>query len=62
MLGLKETVDWLAIVNGVRWYAYVLRRDENIVLTGSGSEWQKKTRMVKKGLEDSSGRGWRRLV
>ena len=23
MLGLKETTDWLATVNGVRWYGMV---------------------------------------
>ena len=32
MLGLKETIDWLATANGVRWYEYVLRRDDDSVL------------------------------
>ena len=32
MLGLKETIDRLAIANGVRWYGYVLRKDDNSVL------------------------------
>ena len=32
MLGLKETIDWLATANGVRWYGHVLRRDDDIVL------------------------------
>ena len=32
MLGLKETIDWLATVNGVRWYRHVLRRDDDSVL------------------------------
>ena len=32
MLGLKETIDWLATANGVRWYGHVLRRDHNSVL------------------------------
>ena len=32
MLGLKETVDGLAKANGVRWYVYVLRRDDGSVL------------------------------
>ena len=32
MLGLKETTDRLATVNGVRWYGHVLRRDEYSVL------------------------------
>ena len=32
MLGLKETIDWLATVNEVRWYGHVLRRDDDSVL------------------------------
>ena len=32
MLGLKETLDQLATVNGVRWYGHVLRRDDESVL------------------------------
>ena len=33
MIGLKETIDWLATANGVRWYGYVLRRrDDDSVL------------------------------
>ena len=32
MLGLKETIDRLATVNGVRRYGHVLRRDDNSVL------------------------------
>ena len=32
MLGLKETIDRLATINGVRWYGHVLRRDDNSVL------------------------------
>ena len=32
MLGLKETIDWLAIANEVKWYGHVLRRDDNSVL------------------------------
>ena len=32
MLGLKETIDWLATANGVRWYGHVLRKDDNSVL------------------------------
>ena len=30
--GLKETVDWLATANRVRWYGHVLRRDDNSAL------------------------------
>ena len=32
MLRLKETIDWLATANGVRWYGDELRRDDNSVL------------------------------
>ena len=32
MLGLKETIDRLAIANGIRWYGHVLRRDDDSVL------------------------------
>ena len=32
MLGLKETIDQLATVNGVRWYGHVLWRDDNSIL------------------------------
>ena len=28
MLGLKEIVNGIATVNGVRWYGYVVRRDD----------------------------------
>ena len=32
MLGLKKTVVQMAKANGVRWYGYVLRRDDGHVL------------------------------
>ena len=32
VLGLRETIDGLAKANGVRWYGYVLRREEDNVL------------------------------
>ena len=32
MLELKETIDRLAIVNRVRWYGHVLRRNDDSVL------------------------------
>ena len=32
MLELKETIDRLATVNGVRWHGHVLRRNDNSVL------------------------------
>ena len=32
MLGLKETLDRMAKANGVRWYGYVIRRDDSLIL------------------------------
>ena len=32
LLGLKDTLDGLARVSGVRWYGHVLRRDDGDVL------------------------------
>ena len=32
MLGLDETIDQLAMANGVRWYGHVLRREDGHVL------------------------------
>ena len=32
MLGLKETIDQLAMANSVRWYGHVLRRENDHVL------------------------------
>ena len=32
MLGLKETVVQMAKASGVRWYGYVLRRDDGHIL------------------------------
>ena len=31
-MGLKETIDRLATVNGVTWYGHVLRRDDDNIL------------------------------
>ena len=31
-LGLKETLDRMAKVNGVRWYEHVIRRDNDNIL------------------------------
>ena len=31
MLGLKETIDRLATMNGFRWYGHVLRKDDDSV-------------------------------
>ena len=35
MLGLKETIDQLAMANSVRWYGQVLRREDGHVLRRS---------------------------
>ena len=32
MLGLKETIDWLATGNGVRCHGHQLRKDDDSVL------------------------------
>ena len=32
MLGLKETLDRMAKVNGVRWYGYLIRRGDDSIL------------------------------
>ena len=32
MPGLKETIDQIAIANGIGWYGHVLRRDDDYVL------------------------------
>ena len=32
MLGLKETIDQLAMANSVRWYGHVLRREDGHVV------------------------------
>ena len=32
MLRLKETVDWLATANTVKWYGHVLRKDDDSIL------------------------------
>ena len=31
MSELKETIDWLATANGVRWYGHVLRRNDSVL-------------------------------
>ena len=32
MLGLKETIDQLAMANSVHWYGHALRREDGLVL------------------------------
>ena len=43
MLGMKETIDQLAIANGVRWYGHVLRKAVDFEIEG-----QRKKRRLKK--------------
>ena len=60
MLGLKETIHWLATANGVRWYGHVLRRDGNSVLRVALNlevTRQEKARTTKEDLEEAGGRG-----
>ena len=57
MLGLKETFDEMAKVNGVLWYEHVVRRDDDNVL--------KKVFMLKVNGQRNRGRSkhkWRRQV
>ena len=37
MLGLRETIDWLATANGVRWNGHELRDDNSVFEGCSGS-------------------------
>ena len=60
MLGLKKTIDQLATANGVKWYAHVLRRDDdsvfkvvlNLEVSGKRKQgqpkktWKKQRRLV----------------
>ena len=32
MLGMKETLDRMAMANGVKWYGHVIRRDDDNIL------------------------------
>ena len=57
MLGLNETIDYLAMANRVRWYGHVLRIEDGHVLTRAldfGVEVQRK-----KGRPN---RTWKKLV
>ena len=56
MLGLKETVVQMAKGNGVRWYGYVLRRDDGHVLRKALQfevKGKRKRGRPKKRLEDA---------
>ena len=61
MLGLKETIDQLAMANSVRWYGHVLRREDGHILRRALNyevEGQRKKgrprRMWKKLVEEES--------
>ena len=61
MLGLKETIDQLAMASSVHWYGHVLRRDDCHVLRKALDfefEGQRKKvspkRMWKKQVEEES--------
>ena len=59
MLGLNEAIDQLAMVNSVRWYGHVLRREDGVVLRraldieveGQRRKWRLK-RIWKKQVEE----------
>ena len=58
MLGLKETIDQLAMANSVHWYGHVLRREDGHVLRRALDfevEGQRK-----KGSQRGHGKGWMR--
>ena len=51
MLGLKETIDRLAMTNSVHWYGHVLRREDVHVLRSAlyfEDECQRKNRRPKR--------------
>ena len=60
MLGLKETLDRIAKANGVRWYGYVIRGDDNnivkkaMMLEVNGKRKQGRPKMTRrKQVEES---------
>ena len=60
MLGLKETVVQMAKANGVRWYGYVLGRDDGHVLRKVFEfevKGQEEAMTTKEDVEDASGEG-----
>ena len=61
MLGLKVTIDRLAIANGVRWYGHVLRRDDDSVLrVALDLKVARESEDHEKDLEEASGGGYRK--
>ena len=64
MLGLKETIDQLAMVNSVHWHGHMLRREDGHVLRRAlefEAEGQRKKgrpeRMWKKQVDEESMKG-----
>ena len=53
MLGLKETIDQLAMANSVRWYGHVLRRALDFEVEGERKKGRPK-RTWKKQVEEES--------
>ena len=59
MLGLKETADQMAKVNGVRWYGHVLRRNDTHVLR-KALEFEVRARGSEDDQRRRGRRTWRR--
>ena len=57
MLGLSETMDQFAMVNSVRWYGHLLRREDGHVFLRALDIWVEGQK-IKEGRR---GRGKRRL-
>ena len=68
MLGLKETIDQLAMANSVRWFGHILRREDGHLLRraldfevdGQRKKLRPKRRWKKKFEEESVKGGLRR--
>ena len=68
MLGLNETIDQLAMANGVCWYGHVLRKYDyhvlrralNFEVEGQGKKWRPKRTRGKQVEEESVKVGLRR--
>ena len=58
MLGLKETIDRLATANEVKWYAHVLRRDDDSALRVAQN--LEVSGNKKQGLPKKTWKKWRR--
>ena len=62
MLGLKESINWLATANGVRWYKDVLRNDDSVLRVALDLEVSGKRKDDRKRPGRSKWRRQRRLV